>query len=1212
MAAAAACLQCLLLFLCQVATTVNVESQEIAISADGSTEELAKEADLEDQGLSAFAELENLDFKVHRGTGELSADSVLRIGESESGIWSFVNLGAEQSQELMDQSELISMAAGTSGLGAKRSYRSVTAIVGSSGGKVAEWSNLALAGRSFMGLFRNASATSPGRFKIYALEPAQVSITTMRTSEVKAQVLGRNEIQTFATEDNDVVQLSSTGDVIVQSMEESADFLQLAPVDEAIYGYCHELCAIMAFDREASLLTEECADGSTRSYDKSSMIEETYWSVTVGKACRWRSSDGSKIAGTSRSDGPNRVSISLLPAIYFQETTLFPLALQSVKFIGTEPTTCQVDGHEFTLSGSNSVYSAELDQVTAKSSALCDKAVMVLGLAPGMADTVQLLTVSSNQPAAYTKLGNGLCESNDRFNKFTLEEEYPYLTEEKLLDWKLITTREQPGICNVESVDECFHLCSIVSDCKFFATHFAVNCKACLLYKNCGKRGQSLMQDDEGNEGDSGDSGTELQMYDIFQVEESDLRVQGNAAKNLVTNPSFNDGKNGWTEECPPMMYNGKNLTYSCKNEGVSNGVSKAVGGDSTAYHIKGNCWEGSRGGVYQDIKTEIGYTYELTFRVIDGWFSKKNSKEEKSWVEVQSPPGETPVMDETVRTSASLKEPQQGQWQTKGPFKFVALATTSRIFFYSGGTACTNIDDVAVRKTKDPKLVVFSFSTLVEEKRWIVTKGSFVDAENKTDGSSIRALKKNVVVMKPSEAAGDNGQTEGENDMDINTRDLTGGGCSRVSGFVRYVPQPLYQYDDNEVNNGSLLSSVQFEIQEPIGQRVGPAYQVGVTGSVLNAVLDPSPENIRLRVKVEPTSEEASEARLTYTLELQLYFLCKGGGDSRNDWKLNTYEYSGNDGLCISLAARDSVGMGCHEVTCRQNPTSDASLQPCNEEDWAQNFYPDGRLMRSASPADRCLAVDYTMVKSAGNCKPITLKLCDESDPGQRWTIKGGSSPQDVAELRMEDGLVASVPKAASELATFDMKVEACKEQDVSRVKGWNQIKSPMVANLVMAHELSTNFTQRVFGGGIRLVTSIWAEAICPWFFNPPIHTDSKLIKCYTTSCVTLRRMVRTAVLQRVAPSCVRSRSPTCAKPRRMARTPRTTSASKKMLTVNSMMVVDPARALLANLAVKARLARKENLARMALKDLQGLSQTWRCLCLQGHTTCSHSRPPM
>lgn len=35
----------------------------------------------------------------------------------------------------------------------------------------------------------------------------------------------------------------------------------------------------------------------------------------------------------------------------------------------------------------------------------------------------------------------------------------------------------------------------------------------------------------------------------------------------------------------------------------------------------------------------------------------------------------------------------------------------------------------------------------------WQVTKGSFVDAENKTDGSSIRALKKNVVVMKPSEA---------------------------------------------------------------------------------------------------------------------------------------------------------------------------------------------------------------------------------------------------------------------------------------------------------------------------------------------------------------------------------------------------------------------------------------------------------------------------
>ena len=31
------------------------------------------------------------------------------------------------------------------------------------------------------------------------------------------------------------------------------------------------------------------------------------------------------------------------------------------------------------------------------------------------------------------------------------------------------------------------------------------------------------------------------------------------------------------------------------------------LGGDTTAYQIKGNCYEGSRGGVYQDIKTEPG-----------------------------------------------------------------------------------------------------------------------------------------------------------------------------------------------------------------------------------------------------------------------------------------------------------------------------------------------------------------------------------------------------------------------------------------------------------------------------------------------------------------------------------------------------------------------------------------------------------------------------
>eukprot|EP00437_Effrenium_voratum_P038389 CAMPEP_0181467132 /NCGR_PEP_ID=MMETSP1110-20121109/36816_1 /TAXON_ID=174948 /ORGANISM="Symbiodinium sp., Strain CCMP421" /LENGTH=1281 /DNA_ID=CAMNT_0023591939 /DNA_START=145 /DNA_END=3989 /DNA_ORIENTATION=+ len=1067
----------------------------------------AQEADGDDHRLlgSSFGELD-MDVKVKRGSGDLAADSLLRIdaespSDAEASLfWTYVNLGAEpgHSQEVMHQQavELTTLGGGTSGLGAKRSYRTATSIVGSSAGKAAEWSNLALAGRSFIGLFRNASSEAPARWKIYAVQPTQVSITTMRSSEEKGQLLGREQIQTFASEDNDVVQLTSTGDVLVQSSEESFDFQQLAPVDEAVYGICHELCAVLSFDRKATTLIEECADGTTKTYDKTSMVEETYWSLsTAGKACRWYTPDGTKVAGTSQSDEvATRASFSLLPPAYFQESTPFAVALKSVKVIGTQATTCKVEGRVATLAGTGSVFSAELAEVPAKTVMTCDRPVMVLGFSEGIGDMVQLVTAASPHRAAYTKLGSGVCDSSDKFDKFTLEEEYPFLTEEKMLDWKLITTREKAGICNADSIEECFHVCSVVTASSLLHTS-AVNCRACLLFKNCQNReSQSLVQDDlEGG----GDSVTQVEsdfhMYDIFQMEQGDVDVD--AEKNLVKNPSFTEGKNGWADLCPPMMYNGKNLTFGCKNSGIWDAVPKDVGGDTNAYHVKENCFQGSRGGFYQDVKTEMGYTYELTFKLIDGYFSKKKAKEEKAWVEVSSPPGQ-PVMEEQVKTSASSAEPIEGQWQTQGPFRFVAASNSSRIYFYSGGTACTNIDDVVLKKTKASKKVVFNFATLVREGHFIVTKGSFVmnaSDNSSKDGSSIRVVKDNIVVLKPSEAAGDaDQQTQGENDMDIDTRDLTAGGCSRVSGFVRYVPKPLYSYAEDE-ESGNLVSAVSFELQEPIGHRVEDGLEVGVTGSIINAVLDPSPESIRLRVKKDMSGEFDDTG---YMMEVQLNFFCSGGGDSRKHWKLNTYQYAGNEGLCMSLVARDSVGIGCHEVTCRMNAVSDASLQPCNEEDWAQNFYADGHLLRSASPADRCLAVDYS--SSSSDCKPLSLKLCDESDAGQRWTIQGGQNAQDIAVLRMDDGLVVSVPKAGTELASFDMPVQACKEEDMARVKAFNQIASNMVANLVMVHELATNFTEKASGGSELILSNVWAEAICPWFFNPPIHTDSKLIKCY------------------------------------------------------------------------------------------------------------------
>ncbi|CAE7949425.1 unnamed protein product, partial [Symbiodinium sp. KB8] len=565
------------------------QTVEVAQDADSAEASQLQASDISSLLLSGLAELEDdVDLKIHKGSGDLGADSLVRINEEESRssevrFWSYVNLGAEtgRSEEAMRPSSIHLSTLGdiTSAVGSTRSYKVAAAIVGLSDGKATEWSNLALAGTAFIGIFRNASEASPARWKIYSAQPAQASITTMRSQQAEGEIFTRGQIQTFTSLQNDVVQLTSSGDVVVQSMEGESDFVQLAPVDEAVYGVCNEYCAVMAFDREAQVLVEECVDGTQKTYDKSAMVEETYWLIsTMGKVCRWSTTGGAKIAGTSHSDTPgSKASMTLLPSAYFQDLTLFPVALTHVQIIGTQATTCEAAGQKFALTGSGSVYSAELDEVAAKSSLFCKTPVMVFGMA-GVGDTVQLLNSPSTSTVAYTKYANGVCDTEDKFDKDALEEEHPVLPDGKVLEWKLITTKEKPGVCNVDSLDECFSLCSSVKDCKFFATHFAANCKACLLFKSCQSSGStSLVQDDgEGEAHGSSQGGTEFERYDIFQVEQSDGKDLA-SDRNLIKNPMFTDGKTGWTELCPPMMYNGKNLSFECKNSGVWSSVPEDV-----------------------------------------------------------------------------------------------------------------------------------------------------------------------------------------------------------------------------------------------------------------------------------------------------------------------------------------------------------------------------------------------------------------------------------------------------------------------------------------------------------------------------------------------------------------------------------------------------------------------------------------------------------
>ena len=171
----------------------------------------------------------------------------------------------------------------------------------------------------------------------------------------------------------------------------------------------------------------------------------------------------------------------------------------------------------------------------------------------------------------------------------------------------------------------------------------------------------------------------------------------------MVNNGAFTAGHNKWTSKCPPANYNNRpGLGDKC----ASPGGNWSPSGSDKALHMKNSCYSGNRMGWYQDVTTITGATYAVQYKVADGWFKHKKDTTGQVYLEVQSPVDKQ-VLDigEDTGTclheckSTAVKPSGNGGWHTAGPYSFVARATTTRIYFYAGGTSCPNLDVIVVKR---------------------------------------------------------------------------------------------------------------------------------------------------------------------------------------------------------------------------------------------------------------------------------------------------------------------------------------------------------------------------------------------------------------------------------------------------------------------------------------------------------------------------------
>jgi len=111
--------------------------------------------------------------------------------------------------------------------------------------------------------------------------------------------------------------------------------------------------------------------------------------------------------------------------------------------------------------------------------------------------------------------------------------------------------------------------------------------------------------------------------------------------------------------------------------------------------------------------------------------------------------------------------------------------------------------------------------------------------------------------------------------------------------------------------------------------------------------------------------------------------------------------------------------GCGNTDGVCRNNATSDASLQVCNDEDNFQKWRYDAGSKMLKSEHGHCLNI-HTSTASA-TCEPLTLSACDPESASQKFT-------QEIYDSsiiwRGNNGLALD---ATDDLNTVDNFISAC-----------------------------------------------------------------------------------------------------------------------------------------------------------------------------------------
>jgi hypothetical protein len=535
---------------------------------------------------------------------------------------------------------------------------------------------------------------------------------------------------------------------------------------------------------------------------------------------------------------------------------------------------------------------------------------------------------------------------------------------------------------------------------------------------------------------------------------------------NLIRNPSFDDDSS-WTSSCPATFHNGhSDVQGNCL---TGNRWMVPAPNEGNAWMIKsGRCYDRSSGGVFQNFPTQPGRTYRVTYKVLDGWFDHKPSVGSGThYMAIESPKGIT-ILDQGFSTASSAMDPIRGAWSTVGPYSFTALDPETRIFFYTADTACTVLDDVSVVDTQAPEMTIRLLSTFIRNNDFQIITGSF-----QTGGVMRNPERQSVVVMKTNRG----GQA---NFLDI-TSYRSPGGCTKLLGELKVAGPNRSAFD-------------LFIDQRPWGGDVSPVIRVNSATTVLNFDLAEAVRNFRLTVRGTNGEE----------LHLTAYLLCK---ETRSGAR-NPFEHiriggsSASQTLCLSMTLTNrgrGDEAGCTTNSCRMNVNSDATLQDCDAADWAQNFVYDSsrRLLRVSGPGKRCV----TTMPGIGECQALTLQRCNESSDAQRfnpesvgnnilWRTANGFAIDTVTPS--ENGWVrACASKAAPRAAA--MLEDAYFQESGSPTQLLTSVPTNFEDVVVVPSPPPPSPGPNAF-----------AEAICPWYFNPPIHTGSNFIRCYLngTSC--------------------------------------------------------------------------------------------------------------